>query len=78
MSVVIPFFNEFSNFREEVIIQDVSYLFDFTWNERAEQWIWSILQPDETPIIYGVSLVLNYSLLDQFDYLPLPDGDFLH
>lgn len=76
MSVVIPFFNTESNFRQEIILDNESYLFDFTWNERSEQWSMSILQPDETPLIYGVKLVLAYSLLDQFEYLDLPPGEF--
>jgi len=75
MSVVIPFFNQLSNFREEIILDNISFLFDFNWNERAEQWSMAILQPDETPIMYGIKLVLGYSLFDQFEYLGLPPGE---
>ncbi len=75
MSEVIPFFTQFSNFREEVILDNISFLFDFTFNERSEQWSMSILQPDEIPIMHGIKLVLGYSLLDQFDYLDLPPGE---
>jgi len=35
----------------------------------------SVLNPDETPIMYGIKLVLNYSLFDQFSYLSLPPGE---
>jgi len=75
MSEVIPIFNELANFREEIILDDISFLFDFTFNERSGQWNMSILQPDETPIMYGIKLVLNYELFDQFQHLSLPPGN---
>lgn len=75
MSQVIPFFNVNSYFREEVILDDVSYLLDFGWNERYQQWDLSILLPDETVILSGIKLVLNYQLFDTFEYLALPPGE---
>lgn len=75
MSEVIPFFTQFANFREEVILDNISFLFDFTFNERSGQWNLSILQTDETPIMFGIKLVLAYSLFDQFVHLALPPGE---
>lgn len=75
MPLSIPLF-DLANYRQEVTLDDVSYILDFKWNGRAEQWSLSILQSDETPILEGLKLVLNYELLDQFSPREnVPPGD---
>lgn len=75
MPTVIPFFNDVSNFREEVILDGFSYLFDFVWNEISEQWSMSILLPGEVPMVSGIFLVLGYNLLEIHQHLNIPQGD---
>lgn len=75
MPVVIPFTNDFSNFSEEVTIDDVTYRLDFIYNNRSGVWSMSVLDLDLNPIISGVALVLNYDLLAQFPGIGLPEGE---
>ncbi len=75
MIQVIPFFNEFSNFSQEITLDDTTYHIEFVYNERRERWTMSFFDLDETPIVCGISLTLGYSLLDQFPTHGLPPGD---
>lgn len=75
MPVSIPLFN-LPVYREEVTLDNVSYILDFIWNERTEQWALNLLQSDETPIAEGIKLVLEYELFDVFKTLPnMPPGE---
>jgi len=76
MTVVIPIFNELAHYRQEISLDLKSYLCDISWNHRQLQWYLSLFKPDETPIICGLALVLNYNILDQFrPDQNLPQGD---
>lgn len=76
MPVTIPFSNEFANFSEEVTLEDTSYRLEFTYNTRSGQWTMSVLDIDLVPLIYGVPLVMNFSLFDQYPGRSLPAGEF--
>ena len=75
MTVVIPFFNDVSNFSEEVTLDDATYRIEFVYNERRVRWAMSIFDLDQNAIVTGISLVLGYSLLDQFPGHGLPPGE---
>lgn len=74
---IIPFFTEFPNFSEQITLDNEVFRFDFTFNERAEQWNMSIFTVDGTPLIYGIKLVLGYPLLDQWVGRGLPPGELV-
>lgn len=76
MPVIIPFSTEFSNFREEVSLEDSIYRFEFTWNWRAEQWTMRVLDIDDNPLVSGIPLVLNFNLFAQYPGRRLPGGEF--
>jgi len=75
MPVVIPFDNTFSNFSEEVTLEDVSYIFNFTYNGRSEQWSMSIHDIDDNHIVDGIALIMNFNLFDQYRTADLPPGE---
>lgn len=72
---VIPFFYQYSNFSEEVTLDDVTYHLEFMYNERRERWTMSVFDLSGNAIVTGISLVLGYSLLDQFPGHGLPPGE---
>ena len=53
------------------------YRFEIVWNERAEAWSLSILQPDETPIVMGVRISGSWDLLEHYSRPELPPGNLL-
>ncbi len=75
MSVIIPFSPELSNFSQQITLDSQLFIFEFLWNERAEQWDMSVLDINEVPLVEGIKLVLNYSLFDQWVDRGLPPGE---
>jgi hypothetical protein len=59
-------------------LNDERYRFRFAWNRRAEIWTMSLLTPDETPILLGLPVHLNWSFLDSFRHLETaPPGNLI-
>lgn len=76
MAVVIPVFTALPIYRQEVTLDNTSYILDIIWNERSAQWALNILESDETPVVEGIKLVLKYQLLDVYKNLPnVPPGN---
>ena len=71
--VIIPF-TEYSYITKEVTLDNINYKLLFTWNTRMEAWVMSILKLDDTPILAGIKLVLNYELIAKFHHLDIPQG----
>ena len=72
---IIPFQNDLPSFSEEVTIDGIPYILDFSWNSRGEFWSMSIYNRDQTPLILGVKLVLFFGLINKFVDIGLPPGD---
>lgn len=52
------------------------YVLRFAYNERESRWYLSLLDESESPIILGIKLVANYSLLYPYRYDPrVPPGE---
>jgi hypothetical protein len=65
MIAKIPFQN-LSSFSEEILFTDEIFILIFNWISRANCWTLSIYTRDNTPVLQGIKLVLNYGLLSQF------------
>lgn len=76
MAGVIPYF-DIASFSEEVILEELPYVFRFTFNDRKQYWTMSILTRDRKILVAGIKLVLNYDLFDQFPGNNLPPGQLL-
>lgn len=61
-------------FREELLIDNVPYIFEFLYNSRASFWTLNIYTIDEVLLIAGIKLVINYELLKQYPARGLPTG----
>ncbi len=59
MATFIPFVPGMVNYRLVTTIDGVTYIFDTRWNARDAAWYFDLLEEDETPIIYGVKVVLG-------------------
>lgn len=71
--VQIPF-TEYPATTKEITLDEESYKFTFVWNTRGEFWTLSILSVNDTPILSGVKLVLNYELVNVYRHLKIPQG----
>lgn len=72
--VNIPFI-QFPAYTEQLILDDESFIFQFIWNTRGEFWTLSILDPDLTPILTGLKLVLNFEHFAPYKHLAIPPGE---
>ena len=75
MSITLPLNNIYSNYSFSSALDGSTYRFVFIYNGRSKQWVMNISDINRNPIINGIKLVLNYSLLDQYTHLNLPPGE---
>lgn len=59
MPEYLPFIQSDNNYRLQVPLSGVLYLFDVRWNDRDSAWYMDMYEADETPILLGVKLVLG-------------------
>ena len=72
--VLIPF-TVYPSITKEVTFDERGYKLLFTWNTRMEAWTLSFLELDDTPILSGIKLVLNYELISIYRHLDIPQGN---
>ena len=70
---IIPF-TTYPAISKEISLDNKAYKFSFVWNPRMEAWTLSIFDLDDTPILNGIKLVLNYELISMYNYLEIPPG----
>ena len=70
----IPFEN-YPSFRQEVLLDNTSYILDFNWNSRGQFWSMGIYNVFKEPVVLGIKLVLNYELINQFSAYDIPQGE---
>lgn len=58
----IPFIPSDNNYTLQVPLGGVVYLFDVRWNARDLAWYFDLRNADQTPIVYGVKIVLGGQL----------------
>ena len=75
MSIVqIPVDSENSVFTETLNLEGVDYLLRIYWNSRDESWYLDIRLPDDTSIIDGIKMVVNYGLISYWEVENMPPG----
>lgn len=61
-------------FEEVVSIDGIYYKFRFQWNSRDTCWLLNISDINDSPLICGIKLVINYELIRQYAALIMPKG----
>lgn len=54
-----------------IALQGVSYILEFTYNERAQLYFLSLYDADNNPIVLGEALVPNYPLFKDYALFPM-------
>lgn len=75
MPITLPIDNTFSNFSFNVPLDGTTYIFNFVYNTRSEQWTMHISDIDGNALVNGIKLVLSYDLFDQYKHLNIPPGE---
>ena len=73
---IIPF-KEPSNWKEQIELDGVIFVLEFTWNALNEFWVMNIFNRDEVPIIYGIKIVPTFPLLAPYTVLGKPVGEIV-
>jgi|SRR5262245_19290714 len=74
----IPLPTDTAFFSQRVELEGTSYILDFSWNERNKLWKLSVFTADGDPLVRGVSLVSNRSLLRRYKSKEgFPPGDLM-
>lgn len=76
-TVRIPLRSDFSAFSLRVELDAVIYTLAFRYNVRYAHWIMDIKTEQEAPILCGIPLITNVSLISQYTKSDLPPGQFL-
>lgn len=74
MASIIPFPNNLPSFTQSMVLEGVSYVFNFKWNTRGEFWTFNINDDQTDPLIEGIQIVLNFEMLGQYQYKAIPQG----
>lgn len=75
--LIIPTDASLYAYKEEIVLNDVSYIFNFEWNSRFEYWSLSILDVNENSLVAGIKLVYGIDLFAQFPANGLPEGSLV-
>lgn len=70
----IPTNSDNPTWSEIIKLDDISYIFSFTWNNRDSSWTLDIQSTDGSDIIMGIKLVSNYELLGTYAQTGQPQG----
>lgn len=78
MSIVsIPVFIENASFTQTIVLDGINYKMRIYWNVRDEHWYFSLYLPDDTPVLTGIKMPVNYTLISSFFGENVPPGDFI-
>lgn len=78
MSVfVLPCRTDLPHYTFSCDLEGVSYGFEFRWNAREEGWFMTILDGQDTVIIAGVKVVVDFPLAIRSASALKPPGHFL-
>lgn len=75
MAQVIPLDTTFTAFDVETSLGGTVFKFFFKYNSRTDRWEFDLFDAADTLLIQGVKIVLNISLLGQYQNLSFPAGE---
>jgi len=75
--LIIPVDNTVPSFTVTLNIEGIFFKFNFDYNYRDARWHLSIYNTDNTPVLLGLKLVLNYELIFQHPIEGLPRGSLM-
>jgi len=70
----IPLRSDSAAFKFQITLDAVEYTLQFSWNSRMSSWFFDIMQNDETPIVMGQPVLVNFALMARFKDTRLPQG----
>lgn len=73
----IPVANNLDAYSFSVILEQITYFFEFKYNGRRKRWLMDIYDQDKVPLIYGMPMLTNVDVLGQYSQEELPPGNFL-
>lgn len=72
--IILPTFSN-PNYQYQIILDKTTFNLAFKWNDFDSFWVMSIYDVGMNPIVIGIRMVLNYSLIRRFHYDTMPKGD---
>lgn len=73
---IIPF-REPAQWREQIELEGITYTLRFKWNAMNQFWSMDVLNGNDDPIVFGVKIVTNWNLLEQYSMDDKPKGDIV-
>lgn len=77
MIVELPLRPSVGYYRFATPIGDSTYIFDVRWNTTEEAWYVNIHEQDQTPIVYGIKIVLGTYLGRRINHRLFRQGVFV-
>ena len=65
------------SFKQRVTLENSEYVLQVYWQERSQRWYLSIFDGNEVPLVAGIVMGVNLSLIFRFEIIGLPPGDFI-
>ena len=77
-NIALQVFNSVrSSFSQKIVLNSQIYNIKIYWNTREDAWYMDILDKDLNPYIYGIKLVANFPLLQEYDRSFVNYGNFI-
>lgn len=78
MPVIIPVFPNEPLYNEKVRLEGSDYIFRFDWAGREDRYYMSIYDASNNPLLLGVKVIANWSLLENHAFnANLPPGTLM-
>lgn len=78
MSILqIPVNSTQAAFEQTITLEGINYLMRIYWNTRDEAWYLDLFLTDDTPVICGLKLVVNYDFTGFYVQENVPPGMFM-
>lgn len=73
----IPIESDDPSFKIRTILEGITLVLRFDWNDRDERWKISFFDEVENPLIYRLVLQVDHELLNRFEIPGLPPGQMI-
>lgn len=74
-TLVIPTRTDRARYSIEIDLDQLSFRFDFDWNDRSESWSFNLYDASNVLLLAGRKVVVGFPLLNRFRDPRLPPGD---